>query len=215
MWVLLLISLAVYVAAAIFYFKARNTVEAAQTTGRDTASAVAMRLLNESGINNMIIDKTDKGKNNYYDVYANTVRLSKDVHASKKIADVLLACREAEFAIQYQEGNGIIKLREKAGPIINIVYKFALWLAIIFLICSLNGLGCVFMVVFLGCTVSKIICIPAERKTNIKVTEFVQQNALFSNTIGLGETPQKVLAAIAATDLHSCASPLYWMQKIK
>ncbi len=84
-----------------------------------TGSRLARTMLNEEGLENVIIEEVSGELTDHYDPRRKVVRLSRNVARSSTVAACGIAAHEAAHAIQDGIGYGPVQLRDKMAPIVQ------------------------------------------------------------------------------------------------
>lgn len=88
--------------------------------GGVNARAIARRLLDHSGCENVSIEPTRGSLTDHYDPQSNILRLSDSVYGSSSVAAIGVAAHECGHAMQQREGYSPLKLRSALVPVVNI-----------------------------------------------------------------------------------------------
>ncbi len=124
-----------------------------------TGYDVARKILDENGLNDLIIVETGGTLSDHYDPNRKVIRLSKDVYHGTSVASLAVAAHETGHAIQDKEGYFFLKFRSLIFPIVNIVSSFSYYIILLGFILEImnliwigifaTGFGIVFQVVTL------------------------------------------------------------------
>ena len=86
-------------------------------TGRD----VAMKMLQDNGINDVKVTHTPGTLTDHYNPATKTVNLSEGVYASSSIIAAALAAHECGHAVQHARAYAPLTLRSKLVPVVSFV----------------------------------------------------------------------------------------------
>lgn len=127
-----------------------------------TGYDVARKILDENGLNDLIIVETNGTLSDHYDPSRKVIRLSKDVYHGTSVASNAVAAHEVGHAIQDKEGYTFMRIRSAIFPIVNILSNISYYVILIgFLaeLLELIWLG----IIFVGAGVFfQIITLPVE-----------------------------------------------------
>ena len=96
-----------------------------------TGYDVARKILDENGLNDLIIIETGGTLSDHYDPNRKVIRLSKDIYHGTSIASLAVAAHETGHAIQDKEGYFFLKFRSLIFPIVNIVSSFSYYIILL------------------------------------------------------------------------------------
>lgn len=127
-----------------------------------TGYDVARKILDENGLNDLIIVETNGTLTDHYDPSRKVVRLSKEIYHGTSVASNAVAAHEVGHAIQDKEGYTFMRIRSAIFPVVNILSNISYYIIIIgFLLefIELVWLG----IIFVGSGVFfQIITLPVE-----------------------------------------------------
>lgn len=93
-----------------------------------TGYDVARQILDENGLNDLIIVETNGTLTDHYDPNRKVIRLSRDIYHGNSIASLAVAAHETGHAIQDKEGYFFLRFRHFLFPIVNIISSFSYYL---------------------------------------------------------------------------------------
>ena len=126
-------------------------------TGRD----IAMRMLQENGINDVSVTQVDGHLTDHYNPATHTVNLSRDVYYGNSVAAAAVAAHECGHAIQDKMKYTPMRIRSALVPFVNICTRIG-YLAIVIGIIFSYTLIEVGIVLLLSMLVFQLITLPVE-----------------------------------------------------
>lgn len=100
----------------VVYGRNRKKQNESGMTGFD----VARKILDENGLNNILILETSGNLSDHYDPTRKVVKLSSDIYNGATIASTAVAAHECGHAIQDKENYTFLRIRSKLVPVTNI-----------------------------------------------------------------------------------------------
>lgn len=162
-----------------------------------TSQEVADRILFNSGITNVTINRVGGELTDYYSPTKNSLALSDNVFGSTSVAAISIAAHECGHAIQQKEGYGPLKIRTAAVPMVNIGSKISIPLILIGLLLDFMGLAKVGIVLFLIVVFFQLITLPVEFNASKRALVALTDGGFLDNSEIEGS--KKVLNAAALT----------------
>lgn len=92
---------------------------------------VARKILDENGLNDLIIVETNGTLTDHYDPSRKVVRLSKEIYHGTSIASNAVAAHEVGHALQDKEGYTFMKIRSAIFPVVNILSNISYYVILI------------------------------------------------------------------------------------
>lgn len=92
---------------------------------------VARKILDENGLNDLIIVETNGTLTDHYDPSRKVVRLSKEIYHGTSVASNAVAAHEVGHALQDKEGYTFMKIRSAIFPIVNILSNISYYVILI------------------------------------------------------------------------------------
>lgn len=195
------------------FSKYKNSRNSRGITGADAARY----LLNNSGLNNVRIERVSGSLTDHYDPKANVVRLSDEVYGSSSAVAVGIACHECGHAMQHARNYAPVKIRAAIIPITNIGSKLAVPLIIGGLI--LCSFGQVFITIaYIGVaafglsTVFQLVTLPTEFNASRRALSCIDELGLLTGS-DYNEA-KKVLSAAALTYVAALAVSLMQLLRL-
>lgn len=195
------------------FSKYKNSRNSRGITGADAARY----LLNNSGLNNVRIERVSGSLTDHYDPKANVVRLSDEVYGSSSAVAVGIACHECGHAMQHAQNYAPVKIRAAIIPITNIGSKLAVPLIIGGLIfCSF---GQIFITIaYIGVaafglsTVFQLVTLPTEFNASRRALSCIDELGLLTGSDY--DEAKKVLSAAALTYVAALAVSLMQLLRL-
>ena len=92
-------------------------------TGRD----IAMRMLQENGINDVFVTQVDGHLTDHYNPANKTVNLSEGVYGSNSVAAAAVAAHECGHAVQHARAYAPLKMRSALVPVVQFSSSIMTW----------------------------------------------------------------------------------------
>lgn len=178
-----------------------------------TGAQVARQLLDQSNLQNVIIE-TSKGKlSDHYDPRNQVLRLSPEVYQGRSIASVSVAAHEVGHAIQHARGYAPLDARNKFFPVAKFGSSAAWPFMIIgLLIPNLSKLMTVGIILFSAAVIFQVITLPVEFNASSRALEMLDSRGyLVGNEI---KGAKNVLNAAALTYIAAMASGIAQMLRL-
>ena len=175
---------------------------------RITGAEAARRVLLNSGVQGVNIERISGNLTDHYDPKANVIRLSEGVYDSPSTAAIGVACHEAGHAVQYAQSYFPIKIRAAIIPITNIGSKLALPLILLGVLFSAGGYFSSFFIdLGIGCfalsLVFQLITLPVEFDASRRAMQAIEHTGLLTDEERKGA--RKTLTAAAMTYVAAVA----------
>jgi uncharacterized protein len=164
-----------------------------------TGAQVARRLLDQSGLNQVRVDKIEGALTDHYDPQKKVVRLSQPIYESNSLSAFAIAAHETGHAFQDQAGYAPMFIRARLVPGANLGSHLALPLFFIGMIfsASLGWLMDVGILFFAAAVVFHIVTLPVEFDASARAIRVLTTGGyLAPDEIG---GAKKVLSAAAWT----------------
>lgn len=126
------------------------------------AYKVAARLLQESGLGDVKIERISGELTDHYDPRDKTLRLSSGVYESSSVAALGIAAHEVGHAVQHAVGYAPLEIRNGLVPVVQLVSNAAFPLFLIGLITQSGFLMDLGLLFFLGAVIFQIVTLPVE-----------------------------------------------------
>ena len=170
-----------------------------------SADRVAQELLYRYG-SNVTLTRVSGTLTDHYSPTQQTVGLSTAVYGSASVAAVAVAAHEIGHVLQYQEGYGLIRLRNKVLPVANIASSFSPYIVIVGLLLSSYNLAMVGVVLYAAMLLFQFATLPVELNASSRALKMLQEGGYITNE----ELPgaREVLRAAAMTYVYAALSAL-------
>jgi len=205
-YVIGLISLVITVIAQILvsvrYHKYKKVLNAKKLSGFE----VAQRILSKHDLDDIYIVETSGELTDHYDPAKKVIRLSTDVFHKESVASCAVAAHEVGHAIQYKEGNRLIKIRSLIFPVVSFCSKFGYIVIVFSFILGQMQLFYLGIAMLAAILVFQLITLPVEFDASRKaLVELEKENLLADDEI---LAAKKVLSAAALTYVASLATTI-------
>lgn len=143
-----------------------------------TGKEVAEKILKEHDLDDIKINEISGNLTDHYNNSDRSVNLSKDIYEGTSIASTAVAAHECGHALQYQDGYGPIKLRNKLVPIVNIGNKIGYIAIIVSLAASLFELFIVGIILISLAVVFQLVTLPCEFNASKRANKVILEMGL-------------------------------------
>ena len=126
------------------------------------AYMVAAKLLQESGLGDVRIERVQGELTDHYDPRDKTLRLSSGVYDRSSVAALGIAANEVGHAVQHAVGYAPLAIRNGLVPVVQLVSNAAFPLFLIGLITQSGFLMDLGLLFFLGAVIFQIVTLPVE-----------------------------------------------------
>ena len=129
-------------------------------TGRD----IAMRMLQENGINDVSVTQVDGHLTDHYNPANQTVNLSESVYYSNSIAAAAVAAHECGHAVQHATAYAPLRMRSALVPVVSFASNIMTWVLLggMLLINTFPQLMLFGIILFASTTLFSFITLPVE-----------------------------------------------------
>ncbi len=177
-----------------------------QTTDGMSGAAVARRILDMNGLQNVPVEQVRGNLTDHYDPKENVVRLSAATFGSMSIGAVGVAAHEVGHAIQHAQGYGPAKLRSAIVPICSIGSGLAVPLIFVGFFLNMLNLAYVGVILFGLVVVFQLVTLPVEFNASKRAMQTL--NGAEMVTAEESKGVKKVLTAAALTYVAALLSSL-------
>ncbi len=183
-------------------------------TGRNLTGAQAARmLLDDSGLQNVDVERVGGNLTDHYDPRSKTLRLSEGVFGTASIAAVGVAAHEAGHALQDQVGYAPLKLRSSLVPAVRLggyIGPALFFVGLLLQITSVAWLG----IIFFGATaVFALITLPVELNASSRAKQVLVTNGILTpqEVQGVDKVLDAAALTYVAAAVQSLATLLYYV----
>jgi Zn-dependent membrane protease YugP len=178
-----------------------------------TGAQAAQRLLSESGIYDVRIERIEGNLTDHYDPRSKTLRLSDPVYGQSSLAAIGVAAHECGHAIQDQHSYVPLKLRGALVPVANLGSMAAWPVIILGVILSWNSflinLG---IILFSAAVLFQIITLPVEFNASRRaIARLGETGILYGDEL---RQSKKVLDAAALTYVAAAAATVLQLLRL-
>lgn len=172
-----------------------------------TGAQAAQRILQNSGIYDVSIERVSGGLTDHYDPRTKVLRLSDSVYGQDSLAAIGVAAHECGHALQHQDSYAPLALRSALVPVANIGSMAAWPVIILGVVLSYNSflinLG---IILFSAAVVFQLITLPVEFNASKRaIARLSETGVLYGDELGQSK---KVLDAAALTYVAAAASTI-------
>ncbi|MBN2031153.1 zinc metallopeptidase [bacterium] len=168
-----------------------------------TGGAIAERLLQESGLNDIEIEEVPGQLTDHYDPRKRKLRLSSAIFRSRSVAAIGVAAHEVGHAIQHKQAYVAFQLRQNIFPVANLgsTLAFPLFIAgFLFASPKLMDIG---IVLFSAAVLFQVVTLPVELNASSRALALLRSRGyLAEEEVGHA---RKVLHAAALTYVAATA----------
>lgn len=145
-----------------------------------TAQDAARCILDESGNEDVRIERVPGELSDHYDPRTRTLRLSEGVISSGSLAALGIAAHEAGHAMQHHESYPWLSLRTAAVPVVNIGSNLAVPLFILGLVLSFRPLQTLGILMFALVALFALVTLPVELNASARAVRALEAGGLIS-----------------------------------
>lgn len=186
-----------------------------------TGEQAARRVLDNAGLYNVPIERTQGALTDHYDPRKRALFLSEPVYGTRSISAVSVAAHEAGHAIQHATAYGPLKMRTAIVPAVNIGSQLGFLVLFAGIILQLTTLAWIGVALFALATVFALITLPVEFDASKRAKAALVSTGIVDGGVAGGEESRgvdKVLDAAAWTYIAgfiaSLLSLLYWVSLV-
>lgn len=183
------------------YSKYKKRLNSKDKTGYD----VAREILDNNGLNNIIILETKGNLTDHYDPTKKVIKLSTDIYHGTSIASASVAAHECGHAIQDKDNYSPMRIRSKLVPFVNICTRIG-YLAIaigVFFSYTIVEVGVILLFSMLA---FQLVTLPVEFNASKRaLNKLIELNILSQDE---KKEAKKMLSAAAFTYVASLLSTL-------
>ncbi|GEN46283.1 zinc metallopeptidase [Alkalibacillus haloalkaliphilus] len=173
-----------------------------QASAGMSGAQVARRILDEEGLHNVKLERSNKGTlSDHYDPSKKVVRLSDPVYNGNSISSLSVAAHEVGHAIQDATNYSMLVVRHKVFPVANFGSQLAPILLIGGFILDMFNLITVGIVLFSLAVLFQLVTLPVEYNASSRAKDKLVELGMISNNEVRGVS--KVLNAAALTYVAS------------
>lgn len=184
------------------YGKYKSVPNKNNLTGYD----VARSILNENGLEEIIIVETKGTLSDHYDPSRKTIRLSSEVYHNATIASAAIAAHECGHVIQHKVKYGPMMVRNAIVPLVNVVSYIGYIVLIIGIIASIFNLAIWGIVLLSATLIFQLITLPVEFNASKRAVKELENINLIE--VGEKEHIKAMLTAAAFTYVASLLANL-------
>lgn len=206
-WLLLMFAMVVAVIAQIRVSSAFNKFSRVRTRRGLTGAEVAQEILNDAGIHDVAIRRTESMLGDHYDPSKKVLCLSPGVYDSDSVAAVGVAAHECGHAVQHQQKYAPLKARMAVVPatmfasqLLPLVMIGGFWFGIM-------GFITLGIAVYAILTVFQLITLPVEFDASRRAKEILSRSGAITTDEAVGVN--KVLNAAALTYVAAFLGSLF------
>lgn len=162
-----------------------------------TAAQAARQILNQKGLESVVVERIPGKLSDHYDPRSKTLRLSEQVYASNSLAAIGVAAHEAGHALQHDDGYAPLAIRSSLVPIANIGSTASWVLLMAGIIFSIPVLARFGVYAFSAVVLFQLVTLPVEFNASSRALTLLETGGYLNRE----EIPQtkKVLDAAALT----------------
>jgi Zn-dependent membrane protease YugP len=174
-----------------------NKYSQVRTSRNITGAQVARQLLNQRGLHNVGVERSQGFLSDHYDPRSKMLRLSPDVHDGTSVAAAGVAAHEMGHALQDAKGYFPLQIRSALVPAAQFGSSLAPWIFFAGLFLNFESLAWVGLILFSAAVFFTLVTLPVEFDASKRAKELLLENdLLYKDEMG---GVNKVLNAAALT----------------
>ena len=167
---------------------------------------VAKKILDAYDLDNIYVVETKGVLSDHYDPGNKVIRLSSDIFHGTSIASASVAAHEVGHAIQYKEGNKLIKIRSLIYPVVNFCSKFGYIVIVLSLVLGMMQLFYAGIIMLCAILLFQLLTLPVEFDASKKgLSNLEKYNILNKSEL---DGAKSMLVAAALTYVASLATTI-------
>ncbi len=159
---------------------AYETYSRLESRGGRPAYEVAARLLRDSGLGDVRIERVPGTLNDHYDPRERKLALSQGTYDSSSVAALAIAAHEVGHAVQHNVGYAPLSIRNGLVPVVNAVSTAAWPLFLVGLFLQNGILMDLGIVLFVGAVVFQAITLPVEYNASKRAMAMLETSGMVS-----------------------------------
>lgn len=142
-------------------------------TGRD----IAMRMLQENGIDNVTVTQIDGRLTDHYNPTTRTVNLSREVYYGNSVSAAAVAAHECGHAVQHARAYSFLTLRSALVPFVSFASNWVQWILLvgILTIQAVPQIMLVGIILFAATTLFSFVTLPVEINASRRALAWLNQ----------------------------------------
>jgi len=169
-----------------------------------TGATAARRILVDSGISDVSVERVAGMLSDHYDPRSKTLRLSPEVHDSASVAAIGIAAHEVGHAIQHARQYQPLVLRQTLAPVAMVGSNLAMFLLMIGFFLQSMGMVWLGILGFSAAVLFTLVTLPVEFNASNRAKELLPRMGLANQ--GEAVMVAKVLDAAALTYVAAAIS---------
>lgn len=204
-YLLIILALIITTISQVLVSSAYNKYKKRQNTKKQTGFDVARKILDNNGLNDIMIIETEGNLSDHYDPTRKVIKLSKDIYHGESIASAAVAAHECGHAIQDKDKYTPMRIRSKLVPFTNLCTKIGYLAITIGFIFSyvLIELG---IILLLSMLLFQLVTLPVEFNASSRALKQLENLNILANNEK--KSARKMLTAAAFTYVASVLSTL-------
>jgi Zn-dependent membrane protease YugP len=146
-----------------------------------TGFDVARKILDNNGLQDILIVETRGKLTDHYDPSRKVIRLSSEVYHDSSIASIAVAAHECGHVIQHKDRYAPIVIRNAIVPIVNLVSKLGYIVLVIGFIASVFNLIIYGLIALSITLVFQIITLPVEFNASKRAINILENDSLIES----------------------------------
>jgi uncharacterized protein len=155
-----------------------NKYSQVRTSRNITGAQVARQLLNQRGLQNVGVERSQGFLSDHYDPRSKVLRLSPDVHDGTSVAAAGVAAHEMGHALQDAQGYFPLQIRSAIVPAAQFGNSLAPWIFFAGLLLNFESLAWVGLILFSAAVFFTLVTLPVEFDASKRARELLLENDL-------------------------------------
>ena len=208
----LIISIVITIGAQILVSSRYSKYKNIENNSKMSGCEVALKLLKEHNLEDIYVIETQGNLTDHYDPNNKVIRLSTDIFHGTSIASASVAAHEVGHAIQYKEGNILLKIRSFIYPLVSFCSRFSYIVIILGIIFGVLEIFYIGVGLFVFILLFQLLTLPVEFDASKKALNILNEEKVLDKSCLEGA--RSMLVAAALTYVASLATTVLQLLRL-
>ena len=158
-----------------------NKYARVRTARNLTGAEIARHLLDNQGLQDVRVEKTQGFLSDHYDPRTRVLRLSPDVYRTPSVAAAGVAAHEMGHALQHSAGYAPLQIRSAIVPVVRFGSSLAPILILVGFLLRFTPLAWVGVILFAGAVVFSLVTLPVEFDASRRAKTLLNQSGIVTH----------------------------------